>query len=68
MLAGLEAKEEVTGVFGVGTEGIGRATGVGLGVGLEPLIWKKTLESRKPIYDLSNIPVSALLLPLRNFS
>ena len=38
MLTGLEAKEEVAGVFGVGAEGIGGATGVGLGIGLEPLI------------------------------
>lgn len=41
VLARLEAKEEVAGVFGVDAERIGRATGVGLGVGLEPLIYSR---------------------------
>lgn len=40
MLACLEAKEEVAGVFGVDAEGISRATRIGLGVGLKPLIWE----------------------------
>ena len=34
----LEAKEEVTRVFGIDAEGIGRTTRVGLGVCLKPLI------------------------------
>jgi len=34
----LEAKKEVTRVFGVDAESIGRATRVGLGIGLKPLI------------------------------
>lgn len=38
VLAGLETKVEVTGVFGVDAEGIGRATRVGLSIGLKPLV------------------------------
>ena len=39
MFACLEAKVKVTGVFGVDAECICRAAGVGLGIGLEPLIY-----------------------------
>lgn len=40
MFACLETKEKVTGVLGVDTEGIRRAAGVSLGIGLEPLVCK----------------------------
>lgn len=40
VLARLETKEEVTGVFRIDTERICRATRVGLGISLEPLVWE----------------------------
>lgn len=40
LLTRLETKEEVAGVFGIDAESIRRATRVGLGISLEPLVWK----------------------------